>query len=127
MQKRRSKVIFKEYCPNQILLLPPSLEDMIDPNHPVKGVNQVIDSLDIDVLIRKYKRGGCSSFHFRLLLKLLVYGYLYDPYSNRKLKKAAKQNVHFVLLCSMSYPDHNTINRFHVDQLKGVLKCIKVY
>ena len=48
----RTKVVFKDYSPNQILLLPPSLEEMIDPTHPVRVINQVIDSLDIDALIR---------------------------------------------------------------------------
>jgi len=125
MQKiDRSKVVFKDYSPNQILLLPPSLEEMIDPNHPVRVVNKVIDSLDIDVLIRKYKGGGCSSYHPRLLLKLLVYGYLSNQYSSRKIEQAAKQNVHFMWLSAMSYPDHNTINRFRSDRLKGVLKVV---
>src|SRR4030066_570322 len=123
MQKiDRTKVVFKDYSPNQILLLPPSLEEMIDPNHPVKVVNQVIDNLDIDLLIKKYKGGGCSGYHPRLLLKLLVYGYLSNQYSSRKIEQAAKQNVHFMWLSAMSYPDHNTINRFRSDRLKGVLK-----
>jgi transposase len=120
--KSRTKVVFKDYSPNQILLLPPSLEDLIDPNHPVRVINQVIDSLDIDVLIRKYEGGGCSSYHPRLLLKLLVYGYLSNQYSSRKIEQAAKQNVHFMWLSAMSYPDHNTINRFRSNRLKGVLK-----
>jgi len=46
--KSRIKLIFKDYNPNQILLLPPSLEDMIDLNHPVRIVNQVINRLDLD-------------------------------------------------------------------------------
>jgi len=54
MQNNRTKVVFKDYSPNRILLLPPSLEEMIDPNHPVRVVNQVIDNLDIDAIIRKY-------------------------------------------------------------------------
>jgi transposase len=118
----RTKVVFKDYSPNQILLLPPSLVEMIDPNHPVRVVSQVIDSLDIDLLIDKYKGGGCSSYHPRLLLKLLVYGYLSNQYSSRKIEQAAKQNIHFMWLSAMSYPDHNTINRFRSDRLKGVLK-----
>ena len=123
MQKtNRTKVVFKDYSPNQILLLPPSLEEMIDPNHPVRIVNQVIDSLDLDLLIKKYKGGGCSSYHPRLLLKLLVYGYLSNQYSSRKIEQAAKQNIHFMWLSAMSYPDHNTINRFRSNRLKGVLK-----
>ena len=36
-------------------MLPPSLEEMIDPNHPVRVVNQVIDSLDIDLLIKNLR------------------------------------------------------------------------
>jgi transposase len=31
---------------------------MIDANHPVRVVNQVIDNLDIDALNKKYKGGG---------------------------------------------------------------------
>jgi transposase len=118
----RTKVVFKDYTPNQILLLPPSLEEMIDPNHPVRVVNQVIDSLDLDALIRKYKGGGCSSYHPRLMLKILVYGYLTNLYSSRKIEQAVTQNIHFMWLSGMSYPDHNTINRFRCERLSGVLR-----
>jgi transposase len=124
MQNNKSKVVFKDYSPNQILLLPPSLEEMIDPSHPVRVVNQVIDSLDIDLLIKKYKGGGCSSYHPRLLLKALVYGYLTNNYSSRKIEQALKVNIHFMWLSGMSYPDHNTINRFRCDRLNGVLKKV---
>jgi transposase len=104
MQNVRSKVVFKDYSPNQILLFPPSLEEMIDPNHPVRVVNQVIDNLDIDLLIEKY------------------HGYLTNLYSSRKIEQAVTQNIHFMWLSGMSYPDHNTINRFRSDRLKGVLR-----
>ncbi len=122
--KTRSKVVFKDYSPNQILLLPQSLEELIDPNHPVRVVNQVINSLDLDLLIRKYKGGGSSSYHPRLLLKVLVYGYLTNLYSGRKIEQATKQNIHFMWLSGRSYPDHNTINRFRGERLKGTLKEI---
>jgi transposase len=123
MQKNnRSKVVFKDYSPNQILLLPPSLEEMIDPNHPVRVVNQVIDSIDLDTLLKKYKGGGSSSYHPRLMLKILIYGYLTNQYSSRKLEQAVCQNIYFMWLSAMSYPDHNTINRFRSEKLKGVLK-----
>jgi transposase len=95
---------------------------MIDPNHPVRAVNQVIDSLDIDPLLKKYKGGGSSSYHPRLMLKILVYGYLTNQYSSRKIEQALTQNILFKWLSAMSYPDHNTINRFRSDRLKGVLK-----
>ncbi len=95
---------------------------MIDANHPVRVVNQVINSIDLDVLLKKYKGGGSSSYHPRLMLKILVYGYLTNQYSSRKLEQAVSQNIHFMWLSAMSYPDHNTINRFRSDRLKGVLR-----
>ncbi|MFN8211985.1 MAG: IS1182 family transposase [Bacteroidales bacterium] len=121
---RKSKVVFKDYSPNQNLLLPPSLEEMIEANHPVRVVNQVIDSLDLEIVFNKYKGGGCSSYHPRLLLKALVYGYLTNNYSSRKIEQALKQNIYFMWLSAMSYPDHNTINRFRSDRLNGVLKKV---
>ena len=59
MQKiSRSKLVFKDYNHNQNLLLPPSLEELIDPNHPVRVVNPVVDNIDIEPLIKKYKGGS---------------------------------------------------------------------
>ncbi len=55
-------------------------------------------------------------------LKVLTYGYLTNLYSNRKIEQALHQNIHFMWLSDMSYPDHNTINRFRSDRLKGILK-----
>lgn len=124
MQTSRSKVVFKDYNHNQCLLLPPSLEELIDPNHPVRAVNQIVDNIDIDPLIIKYKGGGTSSYHTKLMLKVLIYGYLTNLYSNRKIEQALGQNIHFMWLSGMSRPDHNTINRFRSDRLKGVLKQV---
>ena len=122
MQNRNPKLVFKDYNPNQNLLLPPSLEELIDSNHPVRVVNQVVDNIDIEPLIKKYKGGGSSSYHPRLMLKVLIYGYLSNQYSSRKMEQALHQNIHFMWLSGMSYPDHNTINRFRSERLKGVLK-----
>jgi transposase len=122
MQNVKSKVVFKDYNFNQNLLLPPSLEELIAPNHPVRVVNQVVDNLNLDPILAKYEGGGCPAYHPRLMLKVLIYGYLTNLYSSRKIEQALQQNIHFMWLSGMSYPDHNTINRFRSDRLKGVLK-----
>lgn len=124
MKSRRNRVVFKDYNPNQIMLLPPSLEELIAPNHPVRVVNRIIDNIDVDALLRQYKGGGTSSYHPRMLLKVLVYSYLCNIYSSRKMEGALKENIQFMWLSGMSYPDHNTLNRFRSDRLKDVLKEI---
>jgi len=95
---------------------------LIDPNHPVGIVNQVVDNLNLDPILVKYDGGGCPAYHPRMMLKVLVYGYMTNRYSSRKIEEALQQNVHFMGLSGMSYPDHNTINRFRSDRLKGLLK-----
>ena len=120
----RSKVVFKNYTPNQVMMLPPSLEELITENHPVRIVNQVIDRINIDPLLKKFKGGGTSSYHPRMLLKVLVYGYLNNTYSSRRMEAALKENIHFMWLGGMNKPDHNTINRFRSERLKDVLKTV---
>lgn len=118
------KVVFKEYDPDQLTFLPYKLDELVPSGHPVRIVKQVVDEVDVKPINRKYKGGGASSFHPRLMLKLLVYGYLTNTYSSRKLEEQAAQNVHFMWLLGMKKPDHNTINRFRSEKLSGVLKQI---
>jgi transposase len=109
---------------NQIMLIPPTLDEMIARNHPVRIVSQVIDCINIDSLIARFKGGGTSSYHPRILLKILVFGYLSNIYSGRRLEAALKENIHFMWISGVSQLDHNTINRFRSERLKGVLKQI---
>jgi len=76
----------------------------------------------IGSIIKKYKGGGASSFHPKMMLKIIVYGYLSNIYSSRKIEQAVASNIYFMWLSGMQRPDHNTINRFRNDKLKGVLK-----
>ena len=121
-KKKKSRAVFKPYNPDQLSLLPPSLEELIPSNHVVRVVRQVIDQIDISAILAKYKGGGASSFHPKVLLNILVYGYLNNIYSSRKLEQAVQSNIYFMWLSGMQRPDHNTINRFRTEKLKGVLK-----
>jgi len=41
------KVVFKAYDQQQSMLLPPTLDELIAANHPVRVVNKVLDKIDI--------------------------------------------------------------------------------
>lgn len=116
------KPIFKSYQQNQVYLFPPSLEEMIDINHPVRVVSEVIDHIDLDIIIRKYKGGGTTSYHPRMLLKVLIYSYLNNVYSSRRIEASVKENIYFMWLAGMQQPDHHTINRFRSERLRNILK-----
>lgn len=124
IHEKRKKVVFKHYDQNQPMLLPPSLDDLVPANHPVRVVNEVIERIDIGVLELGYKGGGASSYHPRLLLKVLVYAYLRNIYSSRKIEQALQENVHFMWLAGNARPDHNTLADFRSKRLKDHLEKI---
>lgn len=105
-------------------MLPPSLEELVPAGHPVRIVNEVINKINIEPLISAYRSKGTSSYHPQMLLKVLVYGYVSNVYSSRKLEGACKESVYFMWLTAMNYPDHHTINRFRGERLKDALRKV---
>ena len=114
-----NKVIYKRYDQNQLNLIPANLEDMIPEDHIVRLVNKVIERLDISSIESTYKKGGTSIYHPRMLLKVVVYGYLQKIYSSRRITKALREDIHFMWLSGNNRPDFRTINNFRSKRLKG--------
>jgi transposase len=85
-------VVYKAYDQDQLSLLPPSYDELIPENHPVRIVNTIVDKLDISSLEKSYKGGGTSSYHPRMLLKVIIYSYLRNLYSSRKIEQALQEN-----------------------------------
>lgn len=115
---------FKPYNQHQIMMLPPSLEELVPALHAVRVVNEVINRINVEPLLSAYQTKGTSSYHPLMLLKVLVYGYVSNIYSSRKLEAACKENVHFMWLSAMNRPDHHTINRFRGERLKDALRKV---
>ena len=117
-----AKIIFKELTSNQNVLFPISLSEKIPSTHPVRIVNQIVEALNIDNILSKYKGGGTSSYHPRMLLKILFYAYLNNIYSCRKIEKALQENIYFMWLSGNNTPDFRTINNFRGKRLKKEIK-----
>lgn len=118
------KITFKAYSMEQLRLLPPSLDELIPAEHLVRVVNRVVDELDIEPLLAKYKGGGTSSYHPRMMLKVIVYAYTQKIYSSRKIEKALWENIGFMWISGGNKPDFHTINNFRGDTLKEVVRKV---
>lgn len=118
------KVVWKTNNQDQLSLLPPSYDDLVPKNHPVRIVNTILEEIDMSVLEKTYKGGGTSSYHPKLLIKILIYAYLRNLYSSRKIEEALGENLHFMWLSGGAKPDHNTISNFRSGKLKGHFKKI---
>lgn len=116
--------VFKPYLQDQIMAFPPTLGELVSKDHPVRVVDEVINKVNIQPLMDAYSGNGTSSYHPQMLLKVVVFGYVSNIYSSRKLEAACRENVNFMWLSAMNYPDHNTINRFRGVRLKDALRQI---
>lgn len=123
-KKGHSVVTFKPYAQHQGMLFLPSFEELIPPDHLVRLVSRAIDGMELDTLLKAYDGGGASNYHPKMLLKVLVYGYIDRTYSSRRLEKSTLENVNFMWLTGLQKPDHNTINRFRKGQLKDTVKDV---
>lgn len=118
------KVQFKALPSNTPSLFPEDILGKIPSNHPVRLVNEVVDKLNIDQIIGQYKGGGTTSFHPRMLIKVLFYAYLSNIYSCRRIERALQENIHFMWLSGHSTPDYRTINYFRGKRLKGHIQSL---
>lgn len=121
MPKKNVAPVFKEYTMGQIVLLPVNLEEEIEANHVVRVVNASIEKMDLGVVYAEYKGGGTSSYHPKMLLKVLIYAYTQQIYSSRKIAKALRENIYFMWLSGNSHPDFHTINRFRGEVVKATI------
>lgn len=114
--------MFKSYTTNDNLILPPNLGELIAPNDPVRVVNRILEEVDLKGLYGKYSRLGSHAYHPRLMLKLIIYCYLRNIYSSRRIEEVCRNDIRGMWLCGMKTPDHNTVNRFRSGRLNGALK-----
>lgn len=104
------------------LQLPTNLEDLIPPNHLVRVVNGAIEKMDLSILLEQYKGGGTSSYHPKMLLKVLIYAYGQRIYASRQIAKQLRENIHFMWISGNSRPDFRTINRFRGVVMRDIIE-----
>ena len=119
-----AKVVYKSYNQNDNLLFPHCIGDFIPENDPVRVLDAIVEHLDISAIEATYKGGGASSFAPRMLLKVILYAYLQNIHSGRKMEAMLKRDVNFMWLSGMQRPDFNTINLFRKNRLADVMDDI---
>ena len=115
---------FKDYNQSQLFLFPPTFEDLIPESHPVRVVNDIIEKIKIEPLLKAYKKEGNPSYHPKMMLKIMVFAYMENTYSSRRIEKLVRENVNFMWLSGMKMVDHNTIARFRSQRLQDAFKDI---
>jgi transposase len=107
-----AKLHFIPYNPKQMVLFPQRIDEDIAKNDPVRIINGVVESLNLENFRKLYKERGRSPYNPKMLLKVIIYAYMNNVYSCRKIEKLLLRDIHFIWLAGYNKPDFITINRF---------------
>ncbi len=108
-------------------LFPPSIEEYVGKDDPVRAYDAFIDALSFDELEIKGRKAnvGNSNYDPKTMLKILVYAYSYGWQSSRKIERALHHNLSFIWLSGGLRPDSRTIRRFRKSNHKALRKTLK--
>ena len=121
----------RPFSREQAWLLPPTLDELIPDDHPVRFAAAFVDSLEaaaweaLEIDLQGDPRGA-GAYHPRALLGVWVYGFMTGVRSSRKLEGACRDQVPYLWLVGMQQPDHNTLWRFykaHRDRMRTLRPC----
>ena len=90
----------------------------IDPNEeisqsdPVRVVDSIVENLDLKDFRKLYKEKGRCPYHPKMMLKIILYSYMNNVYSCRKIERQVRRDIHYIWLAAQERPDFVTINRF---------------
>ncbi len=104
-------------------LLPDTLDDYVDEDHPVRVIDAFIDNLDLVELgfsKATTKTTGRKPYNPADLLKLYVYGYLNQVRSSRRLEKECHRNLEVIWLIKRLSPDFKTIADFRKENASAI-------
>ena len=101
-------------------LLPPSVDEWLPQRHLARFVVEVITGLDLRAMTGSYRGSGEASYHPKLLLGIIIYGYATGVFSSRKLERATYDSVAFRFIAANDHPDHDTIAAFRRRFLKEI-------
>jgi transposase len=107
--------------------LPPSLDEWVPKEHPVRFVRDFVDGLDLPELgiPEPVADEGRPPYGPDVLLKVWLFGYMERIRSTRALEKACLQVMPFLWLTGNLHPDHNTLWRFFNNHRQVLPKLFK--
>ena len=104
---------FRPYQPDQLLLLPPSIEEWLPAGHLARFVREVVSELDLHAIEDSYEEGpGQPPYHPRLMVTLLLYAYSTGTYSSRRMAAKLVDDVAYRFLAAGNVPDFRTLSDF---------------
>lgn len=120
---------FRPYDRDQLILLPPALQEWLPEGHLSGCVAELVDALDLSEIFSYYggPARGTVPFDPRMLTTVIIYAYCIGVFSSRKINRKLEEDVAFRVLAANQRPDFRTISDFrkvHLKALTGLFKQV---
>lgn len=128
-QLTHASTMYRTIDPYEQLLFPRDVGEIIPQGSPVRLISSILDQIDISCIESQYSdsREGRPGLDPRMMLKVIVYGYMNDIYSLRGLERAMERDAHLIWLAGYRTPDFTTISRFKskcAGCIKEIFACV---
>jgi transposase len=116
---------FKPWDIDQLVLLPPSVQELVPAGHLAHFVRDLVrDSLDVSGILKPYAEDrGFPPYDPVMMTALLLYAYCQGLYASRRIAKACEERVDVMAVTARQSPDFRTISDFrkrHLPALSGL-------
>lgn len=113
---------YKNSNREQLLLMPPSLDDWLPRDHPARFVLETVELMDLSAFYEVYEKStrGRPPYDPRMLLALLLYAVEAGVLSSRKIEQATTTDIAFRFITGNLQPDHDTIANFRRVHAKAI-------
>ncbi len=106
----------REMGREQMWMLPPTLDELLSLDHPVRFVAEFVDALDRDgwTELEVEIEGdllGAPAYHPRALVSVWLYGFMTVVRSCRKLEAACRDQIPYLWLTGWQHPDLDCTER----------------
>lgn len=103
---------FKDYCPDQAYLLPPSVRDELGEDHLCVFVRRTVQHLDLRVFEQSYSAEGGWLYAPQLMLGVWLYSYALGITSARRVERRLVEDLPFRYLAGGARIDNWTLSAF---------------
>ena len=121
--KEITQMNYTNNCKVYQLVFPIETGILIPEDDSVRLLSQIMEELDYTKLYQAYSSQGRNPVvEPKILFKILIYAYMNNIYSSRKIEQVCRRDINFIwLLQGRKAPDHNTIARFRTERLVGIV------
>ncbi|OEK89554.1 transporter [Staphylococcus shinii] len=106
--------MYKDYNMTQ-LTLPMETSVLIPTNDMSRHVNEIVETIPESEFDEFKHHRGATSYHPKMMLKIILYAYTQSVFSGRKIEKLLNDSIRMMWPSQNQTPSYKTINRFRVN------------